>query len=451
MPSDPIRIPILRRRLAAALAGVAVLSAAGVVASTSARAETTIEFNPTTPRASVERPASPAAALPLGTAPLGAAALGGDELGVPLGISSSKLSFRLNQADKRAIKATKSINRLSTQRDTAIDASSVAQERIMAVEQLLAEAQEDEARLRTTIQQRLLEQYKEGSNADIAFLVAGGSIASMLDRGRVLRDSSARDARLFDEYQVSIDRLEQLQMVLEELRDVNGERAQLLGDRIERLGSTVAGARLAHDEVPVVADEDAPDAAEKDAKAAAAARNGTWYVMNGAFQSQLFLPNLGTLGSGSYNGGTRTPRMPATLPLVQAVMSDPRIDLDVSGKGDISTMQIDGRVLSAMKLAADQFGYIKITSLKSDHGVYTTSGNVSAHSIGCAMDIGTIGRTYITPSAQSPGGEVEMAVRFFAGLQGNLAPHQVISLFSLGGPTFAMGDHADHIHVGYSC
>ena len=31
-----------------------------------------------------------------------------------------------------------------------------------------------------------------------------------------------------------------------------------------------------------------------------------------------------------------------------------------------------------------------------------------------------------------------------------MAPSQVISLMEMGGPTFAMSDHADHIHVGYT-
>jgi hypothetical protein len=34
-------------------------------------------------------------------------------------------------------------------------------------------------------------------------------------------------------------------------------------------------------------------------------------------------------------------------------------------------------------------------------------------------------------------------------LQGTMAPHQVISLFEIGGPTLAMADHSDHIHVGF--
>jgi hypothetical protein len=30
-----------------------------------------------------------------------------------------------------------------------------------------------------------------------------------------------------------------------------------------------------------------------------------------------------------------------------------------------------------------------------------------------------------------------------------MEPHQIISLMDLGGPSFAMADHYDHIHVGY--
>ena len=34
-------------------------------------------------------------------------------------------------------------------------------------------------------------------------------------------------------------------------------------------------------------------------------------------------------------------------------------------------------------------------------------------------------------------------------LQGTMAPAQIISLFEIGGATFAMADHDDHIHVGF--
>jgi hypothetical protein len=34
-------------------------------------------------------------------------------------------------------------------------------------------------------------------------------------------------------------------------------------------------------------------------------------------------------------------------------------------------------------------------------------------------------------------------------LQGTMQASQIISLLELGGPTVAMADHADHIHVGF--
>jgi hypothetical protein len=35
-------------------------------------------------------------------------------------------------------------------------------------------------------------------------------------------------------------------------------------------------------------------------------------------------------------------------------------------------------------------------------------------------------------------------------LQGTMLPDQIISLMDLGGPTYVMSDHADHVHVGYA-
>ena len=53
------------------------------------------------------------------------------------------------------------------------------------------------------------------------------------------------------------------------------------------------------------------------------------------------------------------------------------------------------------------------------------------------------------PGPPGAGGITEQAVRRLMQLQGTMAPHQVISLLEVGGPTIAMADHADHIHVGF--
>ena len=51
---------------------------------------------------------------------------------------------------------------------------------------------------------------------------------------------------------------------------------------------------------------------------------------------------------------------------------------------------------------------------------------------------------------QGRGSITEAVVRDLLLLQGAMRPSQIITLMDLGGPTFAMGDHDDHIHVGYT-
>ena len=89
-----------------------------------------------------------------------------------------------------------------------------------------------------------------------------------------------------------------------------------------------------------------------------------------------------------------------------------------------------------------------VTTLKCGHGFYTTSGNVSHHSSGNAVDIAKINGVPIL-GHQEPGGITEQTVAPLMRLQGTMRPDQIISLLEIGGPTFAMGDHDDHIHVGF--
>ena len=89
-----------------------------------------------------------------------------------------------------------------------------------------------------------------------------------------------------------------------------------------------------------------------------------------------------------------------------------------------------------------------ITSLKCGHGFFTSSGNVSHHSSGNALDIAQINGIPILGHQES-GGITEQAVRRLMTLQGSMEPSQIISLLNLGANTVALGDHADHIHVGF--
>jgi hypothetical protein len=134
--------------------------------------------------------------------------------------------------------------------------------------------------------------------------------------------------------------------------------------------------------------------------------------------------------------------------LERRVLADERIDIYECGRDDIRSGQIDRRVLATLAYLAESGLRPGVTSLKCGHGYYTSSGNVSHHSSGNAVDIATVNGIPIL-GHQEPGGITEQSVRRLMQLQGTMAPAQIISLFEIGGATFAMGDHADHIHVGF--
>jgi murein DD-endopeptidase MepM/ murein hydrolase activator NlpD len=138
--------------------------------------------------------------------------------------------------------------------------------------------------------------------------------------------------------------------------------------------------------------------------------------------------------------------------LVQRVLRDPRIEVYGCGQTDIRSGQIDRRVLATMLYLAASGLKPTISSLKCGHGYYTSSGNVSHHSTGTAMDIAAINGITITPATQGPGSITDLTIQRLLKLQGTMKPSQIISLMTFDGAdnTFAMGDHDDHIHVGWS-
>jgi len=137
--------------------------------------------------------------------------------------------------------------------------------------------------------------------------------------------------------------------------------------------------------------------------------------------------------------------------LVRRVLADPRIEVYGCGKGDIGSGQIDRRVLATMLYLAASGLKPTISSLKCGHGYLTASGNVSEHSTGTAMDIAAINGIVITPATQGPGSITDLTIQRLLTLQGTMKPHQIISLMTFDGAdnTIAMGDHDDHIHVGW--
>jgi hypothetical protein len=136
-------------------------------------------------------------------------------------------------------------------------------------------------------------------------------------------------------------------------------------------------------------------------------------------------------------------------PRLQArLLRDDRIATYEGGRLDIDSGRVDVRVLVLIAYLADTYGDVTVSSLKTGHRLYSRPGVVSAHVYGLAVDIAALGGRSVAGN-QEPGGLTEEAVRNILLLPAELQPRQVISLLGLGGPSFPLGDHGDHIHVGY--
>ncbi len=133
----------------------------------------------------------------------------------------------------------------------------------------------------------------------------------------------------------------------------------------------------------------------------------------------------------------------------RALVAESGVSIYECGIADIRSGQIDVRIMRLLLYLARSGFDLTVTSLKCGHGVYTSSGNVSAHSVGSAVDIAQINGLPVLGN-QGTGSITETLIEQILELQGAMTPDQVISLMEMGGPTFAMGDHADHVHVGYS-
>jgi hypothetical protein len=134
--------------------------------------------------------------------------------------------------------------------------------------------------------------------------------------------------------------------------------------------------------------------------------------------------------------------------LGKKVLNDPRGTIYTAGRGDIESGRVNVRVLAAIEYLADTFGRVTVSCLISGHRLYARPGVISAHIYGLAADISEVGGTPIY-GHQQPGGITERAVRDVLLLPPEVMPKQVISLLGLGGPSFALANHYDHIHIGY--
>ena len=134
--------------------------------------------------------------------------------------------------------------------------------------------------------------------------------------------------------------------------------------------------------------------------------------------------------------------------LSKRILKDRRITIYPGGRSDIQAGRVNIRVLVLMAYLAEAHGQLTVSCLISGHRLYARPGVVSAHIYGLAADLSVVGNTSIMGHSQ-PGGITEKAVRNILQLPSELQPRQLISLLGLGGPSFPLANHDDHIHVGY--
>jgi hypothetical protein len=135
--------------------------------------------------------------------------------------------------------------------------------------------------------------------------------------------------------------------------------------------------------------------------------------------------------------------------LQKRVLDDEGLSIYECGREDISSGRIDRRILAVLEYLRTKGFKLTVTSLECGHGLLTSSGNVSEHSSGDAVDIAAIDGVPVT-GHQGPGTMTDELIQDVLALQGTMHPHQVISLEDLPGETsFALPDHYDHVHIGY--
>ena len=135
--------------------------------------------------------------------------------------------------------------------------------------------------------------------------------------------------------------------------------------------------------------------------------------------------------------------------LQRRVLANPNVRIYDEGRRQIRAGMIDRRVLALLEFLAANGLEPTVSSLFRP-GSITSSGNVSHHASGSAVDIAAVNGTPMMGN-QGKGSITDITNRRLLQLQGAMKPAQIISLMSYEGTdnTLAMSDHADHIHVGY--
>src|SRR4029077_3996004 len=115
---------------------------------------------------------------------------------------------------------------------------------------------------------------------------------------------------------------------------------------------------------------------------------------------------------------------------------------------DLTSGALDPRIVGLIG-AITQEHELTLSALRSDHSELTTSGYVSNHFYGRAMDIAVVDGVSCTDTApDAPCGELAHTL---SQLPAPAMPTELIYCYDVDGPgpASARSDHCDHVHAGY--
>jgi cell wall-associated NlpC family hydrolase/soluble lytic murein transglycosylase-like protein len=155
--------------------------------------------------------------------------------------------------------------------------------------------------------------------------------------------------------------------------------------------------------------------------------------VNGAAAAPIDANQFGVAGGGG-----------AVSAEAQAVLANPNITLDETGRGDFAAGRIDPRVATVLLQLADTHT-LSITATSSDHPSASAGGG-SNHFFGRGIDIGTIDGELVrptSPAARELAGEL-------AALDPAIRPTEIGTPFQIDAPGFFTdGNHQDHVHFAF--
>lgn len=164
-------------------------------------------------------------------------------------------------------------------------------------------------------------------------------------------------------------------------------------------------------------------------------------------QRALFLADwFDALGSEAIVHGLDDADVRASLE--ERILANDDVEIYDGGRSDIQAGLIDPRILVSLEFLQRRFDTVTVSCLVTGHSVFTASGNVSLHAFGQAVDIAALDGEPIVGHQQKDG-KTWHALHDLLLLPDSMQGSELISLWSMGGASFALPDHDDHIHLGF--